>query len=40
LSFSGPLNAVGTGTCWSSAKPTSSANGSFAIKRSASSFPV
>ena len=40
FSFSGPVNAVGTGTCWSSAKPISSAIGSSTRSRSASSFPV
>ena len=38
--FSGPENAVGTGTCWSSANPIRSASGSCAISTSASSFPV
>ena len=40
FSFSGPWNAVCTGTCWSSAKPISSANGSRARSSSASSTPV
>ena len=34
------MNAVGTVTCWSSANPISSAMGSVASSRSASSFPV
>ena len=36
----GPRNAVGTVTCWSSAKPISSASGSSASSASASSSPV
>src|SRR6266540_5679551 len=40
FSLSGPEKAVCTGTCWSSAKPTSSANGSCARSASASVFPV
>src|SRR5262245_25668801 len=37
FSLSGPTKAVGTGTCWSSAKPTSNAKGSDASRASASS---
>ena len=40
LSLSGPEKADCTDTCWSSAKPTSSANGSDASSASASSLPV
>jgi len=40
LIFNGPANAVGTVTCWSSAKPTSRANGSDAMSRQASSSSV
>jgi hypothetical protein len=36
----GPLNAFWTVTCWSSANPTSKANGSSASMRSASGSPV
>src|SRR5438046_1785661 len=37
---SGPANAFCTGTCWSMAKPTSSANGSLASRRQASRSSV
>src|SRR3954468_23382870 len=40
LSTSGPENAFCTVTCWSSANPTSSAIGSFAISALASSLSV
>ena len=40
LRSAGPLNAFWTVTCWSSAKPISSANGSSARRRSASGSPV
>ena len=39
-SSSGPLNAFCTVTCWSSAKPISSATGSRASSAFASSSPV
>jgi hypothetical protein len=40
FSFHGPRNAVGTVTCWSSAKPIRSASGSCAINSFASSLGV
>ena len=40
FSLSGPVNAVCTVTCWSSAKPISSASGSRAMSASASGSPV
>ena len=40
FSFCGPANAVGTVTCWSSAKPMRSASGSVAMSRFASSESV
>ncbi len=40
FSTSGPANAFWTGTCWSIANPTSSANGSLAMSAQASGSSV